>query len=76
MKRLNLKKKVVSVLTDKEKANIQGGGTNETCASFATEIRYTDPEPCGIKLTRRDCVSVQIACVTHHVCPTNTWEEM
>ncbi|UUC47257.1 hypothetical protein [Flavobacterium cerinum] len=75
MKRLNLKKKVVSVLTDKEKANIQGGGTNETCASFNTEIQWTK-EPCGIKLTRIDCVSVKIECVTHLVCPTTTLEEM
>ncbi|MBN9285733.1 MULTISPECIES: hypothetical protein [unclassified Flavobacterium] len=47
MKKLNLKKKIVSVLTDKEKAAIQGGGTNVTCASFATEIRWTE-DPCVV----------------------------
>ncbi|MBN9285734.1 MULTISPECIES: hypothetical protein [Flavobacterium] len=75
MKRLNLKKKVVSVLTDKEKANIQGGGTNETCASFATEIRWTE-QPCGVPVTRLECPSIKVACVTHLVCPTTTLEEM
>jgi hypothetical protein len=44
MKKLNLKKKVITVLTDKEKQSINGGGT--TSYSECSGFLCCSPQPC------------------------------
>ena len=69
MKKLNLNKRVVSVLTDQEKVQINGGGT--TSRSNCTGILCCDPKGCDPQ-TGSDCPSYTCTTRGHYTCdPTD-----
>lgn len=71
MKKLNLKKKVISVLTDQEQKSINGGGT--TSYSNCTGFACCNYQGCGPASTVTKCTTINCPQPSGKMCqpPTN-----
>ena len=75
MSKLNLKKKVVSVLTDEQQASVKGGGT--TSYTKCTGFLCCSPKSCdvlGITIKGNTCVA-QTTCKSFVKCTEEIQEE-